>query len=577
MRFLINSAIILTIICLFIIFFGYFYYSKDLPNLEKLDQEVDKKIIQIDFSNDEIITTRGNSSRFEAKFYEFPEHLINAVIAIEDQKFFTHSGFDIMAIIRASYVNYRANSVKQGASTITQQVVKNLFLTPQRTFKRKIQELILSYQIEQKLSKEQILTIYLNKSYFGSGNYGIASASKYYFNKDVSKLTLRESALLAGLLKAPSKLSPKNDMKSAKIRANLVLKNMYEAGFIDDESNVKDDLIYKTNRLQRLYFGDFVFENFNQYLNNKDLKNKKIIVKTTLNQKIQEKLEDEINKFSDFYDKKLQKSEIAAIIMSKDGAILAMSGGKDYQKSQYNRAIYAKRQAGSLFKTFIYLTAFEKGFLPNDVFEDKKIELSNWLPNNYEDKYFGEVSLKTAFAKSLNSVSIQLAQKIGLKEIAKNARKLGISSKIDENDLSIALGTSSLTLFELTTAYSSIANDTTPIIPYYITEIYDGYENILYKRQSSGFEKIFSDSTINYSKEILREVVVNGTAKKANVKENIYGKTGTSQDYKDAWFIGFDDNYVIGIWIGNDDNSKTNNISGGTLPAELFAKIISRI
>ncbi len=576
MRFLLKLFIILFILSCFSLFFAYLYYSKDLPNIDEFIEKSDKNVVQINFSNGEIITKFSDFYYEDVEFYELPQHLIDAVISIEDNKFFSHSGFDISAIIRAFYINQKSKKIVQGASTITQQLAKMLFLTNERTFKRKIQELILAHKIEEKFTKEQILTMYLNKAYFGAGNYGISSACKYYFQKNVSQLNVKEAALLAGLLKAPSKLSPKNDKKLARDRANLVLNKMLENGFIDEKTLKSQKFSYSNNSLQKLYFADFVNVNFKEYLN-KNVLNQNLIINTTLNQEIQEMLENELNKFYDKNEKILQKSQIAAIIMNKDGAILAMSGGKNYQESQYNRAIYAKRQAGSVFKIFVYLTAFEKGFKPDDVFEDKKIEFSNWLPNNYEGKYFGKVSLKNAFAKSLNSVAIQLAKEVGLKDIAKNANKLGINSKINDNDLTTALGTAEVSLLELTTSYCSILNDAKPIISYSIAEILDKNQEVIYKRETSGFDAIFSEDTIKYGKEILREVVKNGTAKKLDIRENIYGKTGTSQNYRDAWFVGFDDDFVVGIWIGNDDNSATNKIKGGNLPVELSANIFDKL
>lgn len=580
MRFLLKLFTYSVIFALFIGFLAYFYYGAGLPEVEDFGKSDGKKVVQINFSNDEIITSYGNNNRLQAKFYELPAHLINAVISIEDQKFFTHHGFDLRAILRAFYINHKAGKIKQGASTITQQLAKMLFLSPEKTFSRKIQELILAFKIESHYSKEQIITLYLNHAYFGSGNYGIAEAAKYYFNKNVSALSLKESALLAGLLKAPSRLSPKNDSELAEERAEIVISNMIKWGFVD-RKNIKElneDIIYKTNRLQRLYFSDYVYSNFSEYLNKRDKKKKdKIIIKTTLNQRIQEKLESEMNEFTDYNSRRLKDSEIAVVIMDKNGAILALSGGRNYQKSQFNRAIYANRQAGSLFKTFVYLAAFQKGYIPQDIIEDKKIEFSDWLPNNYNKKYLGEVTLKEAFAKSLNSAAIQLAKKVKPKEIAKIAKKLGIVSKINKNDLTMALGTSSVNLLEITSAYSAILNNGSPVIPHSIISIQDKSDRILYSRQSSGFPSILNEETIRYTKEILRAAVSDGTAKYANISQKIHGKTGTSQDYRDAWFIGFDDRFTIGIWIGNDDNSKTENITGGDLPAKLFARIMGRL
>lgn len=578
-KFLLKAAFVLSLAGLIIGGLAFGYYYQDLPNIEDLEkQDAGKQVVEVNFSNSENIANFGDLYHNEVRFFELPQNLINAIVATEDRKFFTHGGVDPFAIIRASYVNHRAGRIVQGGSTITQQLAKLLFLSPERTFKRKIQEVILAIKLEKRLTKEQILTTYLNRAYFGAGNYGITSAAKFYFGKEVSQLNLKESALLAGLLKAPSKLSPKNSQENALDRTNVVLSNMIDAGYLDDGdlNELDKDIYYKTNRAQRLYFADYVNEQYADYLEKSDQK-KTLTITTTLDKYVQERLEAAVNKFSDDNAKRLQKSQISVVVMEKTGAIVGMIGGKDYQKSQYNRAVYAKRQAGSAFKTFVYLAAFEAGMAPDDKIEDKKINIGTWLPDNYDGKYFGEVTLKEGFAKSLNSVSIQLAQKVGTKEIAKLARKLGISSEIKANDLTISLGTTEVSLLELTTAYASIANDTKPVIPYSVLSIEDSERNILYQAESSEFDEITSTSSQKYIREILRAVIEDGTGKKADFSSSIYGKTGTSQDFRDAWFLGFDDRYIVGVWIGNDDNSPTANIVGGSLPAELFAKIISKI
>lgn len=578
-KFVIKWGIILSVLAAIALGGVIVYYCQGMPDIENLDRGTDKQVVQINFSNNNRITNFGDIYYDEAQFYELPQNLVNAVVATEDRKFFNHFGVDILAIVRASYVNHKAGKIVQGGSTITQQLAKLLFLNSERTLQRKIQEVILAFQLERRFTKEQIITIYLNRAYFGSGNYGVAAASKFYFGKSVSNISLNEAALLAGLLKAPSKLSPKNNQDSAEDRTNVVLSRMIEEGFIS-EKNIKEinqDISFKTNSSQKLYFADFIHDQYGEFLTKKDLNKKLISVSTTLDEKVQASLEDAVNKFVVNNSKKIDKSQIAVIVMKRDGACLGMIGGKDYQHSQYNRAVSAKRQAGSTFKTFIYLSAFEEGYEPRDVFEDKKVNIGEWLPDNYDKKYFGKVNLRDAFANSLNSVAIQLAQKINHQKIADIAIKLGITSPINRNDLTIALGTTEVTLYELTAAFASIANDGHPVIPYAISEIKDEDNNKLYIRESSGFPSVLSESTQEYAREILRAVVENGTGKKANISSEVLGKTGTSQAYRDAWFIGFDDNYVIGVWMGNDDNSSTQKITGGSLPAELFAKILKRL
>ncbi len=555
-----------------------FYYLKDLPSLSDLEAQNGKQIVQINYSNNDRITNRGEIYSSEVNYYELPQHLINAVIATEDRRFFKHHGVDIFGIMRASYVNHEAGRIVQGGSTITQQLAKLLFLKSERTTKRKVQEILLAIQLERNFTKEQILTFYLNRAYFGSGSYGIGNATKHYFGKDVAQLNLNEAALLAGLLKAPSKFSPKNNQNLAEDRANVVLKNMIDAGFLDEKnfSQLNQDASYKMDHSQKLYFADFVFEQFSEFLDKKNSKQNLLKITSTLDEKIQEKVEDILDEFVEKNSKKIGKSQIAVMLLSRSGAILAMSSGKDYQQSQFNRAIYAKRQAGSAFKTFVYLAAFENGFKIDDVLEDKKINVGAWLPENYENRYLGEVTLSQAFANSLNSVAVQLARKVGGNMVAKTAAQCGIMSPIDKNDPTIALGTTEVNLLELTAAYASVASGE-PILPYAILQIKNAADEVLYQRQSSGFEPIISLQAQEKIKKVLRQVVASGTGKNANVAENIYGKTGTSQNFRDAWFVGFNDDYVIGVWIGNDDNSPTNKITGGSLPAALFAEIVEKI
>jgi penicillin-binding protein 1A len=556
-----------------------FYYFQGLPTLDDLEKEAGKQIVQINYSNGELITNRGEIYANEVNYYELPQNLINALVAIEDRRFFSHFGIDVFGIARAFYVNQKAGRIVQGGSTITQQLAKMLFLSPERTMKRKIQEVLLAIQLERHFSKEQIITFYLNRAYFGSGNYGVNAAAKYYFSKDVAKLNLNESAMLAGVVKSPSNYSPKNNRKKAEERSNLVIKAMIEEGFLGEKNlaELDHDPNYISYRGVRFYFADFVYDQFEEFLEKKSNKEKSVIVTSTLDESLQMKMEDVLAEFIEANNRKLGKSQVAVIVMKKDGALLAMSGGNDYQQSQFNRSVYAKRQAGSAFKTFVYLAAFENGLQLDDVFEDKKVAIGSWLPENYNKNYLGKIDVREAFAESSNSVAVQIGHKVGANSIISTARKMGIISQIPKNDSTIALGTSEVSLLELTTAYATIANDGIPVIPYFITKIENDFGKLLYVRKTSGFDPIISKDALSNIKEVLREVVKSGTGKAANVADNIYGKTGTSQNFRDAWFVGFDDKYVIGIWIGNDDNSPTNKIVGGSLPAKLFGKIIEEI
>lgn len=553
-----------------------FYYFQGLPTLSDLEKEAGKRLIKINYANDNLLANRGEIYASKVNYYELPQNLINAVVAVEDRRFFSHIGVDVFGTARAFYVNRKAGRIVQGGSTVTQQLAKMLFLSSQKTVKRKTQEALLALQLERHFTKEQIITFYLNRAYFGSGNYGIAEAAKYYFAKDVAQLNLKECAMLAGILKSPSKYSPKNNRVNAEKRSEIVIKSMIDAGFLNEKnlSEFDHDPSYNSYRSQRLYFADFVNEQYGEYLSKADAEEKSIIIKSTLDEPLQRELEEILAEFIEDNLPKLGKSQIAIIAMKKDGAIVAMSGGNDYQQSQYNRAIYAKRQSGSAFKTFVYLAALQNGLKIDEVYEDKKINIGTWLPENYEKQYLGEISVKEAFAKSSNSVAIQIAKKVGNPLIIKAANDLGIISKIAKNDPTIALGTSEVSLLELTSAYATIANGGMTVLPYSIEKIENDLGKILYQRQSSGLEPVVSPENLADIKELLRAVVASGTGKNANVGDDIYGKTGTSQNFRDAWFIGFNDKLVVGVWIGNDDNSATNKITGGSLPAKLFAQII---
>ena len=574
-----------TILVIFLIFLilsliiaGIFaYYFINLPSLNELEDQNSKQIIRINYDNENLIINHSEIYQSEVNYYELPNHLINAVVAIEDRRFFNHHGIDITAIIRAYFANKKAGKIVQGGSTITQQLAKLLFLKPEKTFKRKIQEALLALQLEHKFTKEQILTFYLNRAYFGSNNYGVGNAAKKYFNKEVSQLNISESAMIAGLLKAPTLMSPKNNPELAKKRTKRVLSAMQECGYINknyEENFEQDEEFYREDKGLRFYFSDYVKKQIFEIINLENQQDKIIKVTTTLNEKLQNKLEKVINNFYENNILALIDSQIAVIIMNKNGEILGLAGGKNYQESQFNRATEAKRQAGSAFKTFIYLSALENGYQIDDIFSDKKVKINNWLPDNFNSNFQGKITMAQAFAQSSNSVAVQLSQKIGSKKIIKTARLCGITSPINQNDLTIALGTSEISLLELVSGYATILNNGVPVIPYAIKNIKNQDDKILFNYAKNDFDAVFLAKNIRDIKKLLRLTVEEGTAKEANVGYNIYGKTGTSQNYRDAWFIGFDDEKIIGVWIGNDNNSPTAKITGGSLPAKLFSQLI---
>lgn len=568
------------------------YYSKDLPDIKPSITKDNDTNIEILYSNGDEIKKYGDLNLDITNYAEFPLYLIDGLVATEDRKFFRHNGFDYFGIIRAMIVNLKSGYVKQGGSTITQQLSKMILQNSRKTLKRKIQELLLSFQLEKKLTKEEILTMYLNRAYFGAGQYGIQSAARFYFDKDVTQLDLEESAMLIGLLKAPSKYSPQNNPILAKERTKQIITNMYNAKLLSKEEfeDYLDRYFYSiieattnsTEKLsQELYFADWIKSQIPDYTREANIE-----IKTTLNKKIQTSIEKNISTFIKEQETKLKNSQIAVIVMASDGAVLGMTGGINYSKTEFNRAIHAYRQAGSAFKIFVFLAGIrEKNFTPDTMFNDEPVAVGSWFPENHGKKYYGNVSLKTAFAKSLNSVAIQVSEYSDVRNVAKIAKKMGIISKIDKNDPTIALGTTEVNLLELTSAYTVITNGGYAVIPYSITQIINkDNNNIIYNRKASSQLKILDRHEIDYMKEMMHEVVVSGTAKNAKIPELVFegrysigGKTGTSQDYSDAWFIGYANDYTIGVWIGNDDNSSMGRTTGGTLPSILWRKIVEDI
>ena len=592
------SILFFTIIAI-IIYLLYRYYNSTLPDIDNFLNTNNKYSVDILYSNNtNIIKSYNKLSINNLTFEEIPTNLINALIATEDRDFFKHNGIDFLGIIRAIIVNIKSGYLKQGGSTITQQLSKMILNDNKKTFKRKFKELILTKKIEDKLTKNNILTLYLSMSYFGAGKYGVKDAAKFYFNKNIQDLDLEECAMLVGLLKAPTKYNPTNNEQLAQSRTTQVILNMQKAGFIEENdifSYIIPDLNFSIinnlqNNAQNYFFSDWVYQQLNEIGINKNLN--KISILTTLDYNIQNKTINVIDKFIEKNKKQIDKSELAVLILNKQGEVISMIGGKNYNLSQFNRVLYANRQTGSLFKLFIYLTGFENGLKVNDVFIDEPIKVANWYPENNNSKYYGKITVKDAFALSSNSVAIQIADYFNINNVIKTAKKLGLISEF-KNDLTITLGSQESNLLDMTTAYATILNNGIPVFPYSIKYIIsDG--NIIYKRNISEKNSIFEKNVIEKMQYLLFSVIKDGTGKSAKIdslinktmaynmmhednKFFIGGKTGSTQNNKDAWFIGFANDIIIGIWFGNDDNSKTKGINGGNLPAKLWKEIVEEI
>jgi len=510
----------------------------------------------------------GQSIRFE----QLPKNLVNAVIVTEDRKFFEHIGIDFKGIARALVVNFKAGRIVQGGSTITQQLAKNLFLTPERSITRKIHEAILSLWLEFRFSKEQIFSIYLNRVYLGSGTYGVQAASEKYFNKKVEDLNLYECALIASLLKAPSKYNPISNSKLSEERTKKVLSNMALNGKIE----VKEyESIKKVSTFQNIseppkssrYFVDWLLPRVRSYLGeiNEDL-----IVRTTLDIELQRKAEESLSDVSKNFP---SANQSAIVVLDLNGGVLAMVGGRDYGDSQFNRVTQAQRQPGSAFKLFVYLAALEKGMRPEEIIEDSEVSIDDWSPKNYKKEFLGEISVAEAFSKSINTVAVKISEKTGRENVIEKAKSLGIKSEI-LNSPSLALGTSEVNLLELTNAYNVIANGGNGVWSYGVRLIENLEGELLYLRKGFGPGKVLEPNIIKDMTFLLTETIANGTGRKAKIDRPIAGKTGTSQSLRDAWFVGFSSDMVTGVWFGNDNDSPMKKITGGNAPAILWKEFM---
>ncbi|SKA36693.1 penicillin-binding protein 1A [Consotaella salsifontis] len=523
----------------------------------------------------ELLANRGITGGEAVSLNEMSPYLPEAVIAIEDRRFYSHYGVDPLGIVRAFVENMAAGSTVQGGSTLTQQLAKNIFLNPEQTIQRKIQEAILALWLEHKFTKDQILEMYLNRVYFGSGATGVDAAAHRYFGKSPADLSLGESALLAGLLKAPSRLSPARDPEAAKDRADVVLAAMLDEGFIN-----KDDyeaaLKMQPTRAKSYWSGA---ENYAADLVMKDLKDlvgevhEDVVVETTLDLGLEKEAEKAIRDTVNGATRNVSQGALVAI--DGTGAIRAMVGGRDYAESQYNRAVDAKRQPGSAFKPFVYETALEFGWRPETMVNDAPTKIGNWSPENYDRKYRGPVMLATALQHSLNTIAAQLTAAVGPEAVIQTAQRLGIQTALADN-ASIALGTSEVSLLELTSAYAPFANGGYLAKPHLVNRITTLSGKVLYERGAEVPPVVVSSDIVGMMNAMLTRVVAAGTGHKAALDGwQVAGKTGTTQDFKDAWFVGYTSNLTTGVWLGNDNGAKMKAVTGGTLPAEAWQKFMT--
>ena len=547
-----------------------------LPPIQSLEIPKRPPSIQIVDVNDRPLATRGDAGGAVLPLKELPSYVPQAFIAIEDRRFYQHFGVDLLGIARALIANILHRGVAQGASTITQQLAKNLFLTQERTVHRKLQEMLLALWLERKFTKTRILELYLNRVYFGSGAYGIEQAAQRYFGKPAKELSLPEAALLAGLVKSPSRLAPTRNFDGAEQRAQIVLAAMTDLGFIT-AAGEKAALTHPPHVVAHAgngsinYVADWVMDAINDVLGHVD---EDIVVKTTVDTSLQAEAEQALDGELAQKGAKSGVSQGALVAMTPDGAVRAMIGGRNYAESQFNRAVAAKRQPGSAFKPFVYLTALEHGLTPDTVRLDAPIKIKGWQPENYGHEYYGPVTLTQALAMSLNTVSVRLTMEFSPDAVIRTAYRLGIASKLEPN-ASIALGTSEVSPLELVSAYAPFANGGLAVVPHVIERITASNGKVLYARNEQPLGRIVEARYVAMMNEMMAQTLTIGTAHQATLPGwPAAGKTGTSQDFRDAWFIGYTARLVTGVWLGNDDGTPTKKVTGGALPVEIWSRFM---
>ncbi|MDG4718852.1 PBP1A family penicillin-binding protein [Thalassospira sp. FZY0004] len=550
------------------------FYGYGLPDKVSFEVASERKpsirVVSIDGAT---LATYGNRYGTPVEVQNLPEYVGQAFVSVEDRRFYDHFGIDVVGILRATWVNLTSGRIAEGGSTITQQLAKNLFLSPEKSFGRKIEEVLLAIWLEFKFDKQQILSLYLNRIYFGSGLYGIDAASRYYFGVDPRRLNLYDAAVLAGLPKAPSRYNPMVDPVKSAERANIVLDAMASTGALTTaradrakQSRVRTARSAKTGPGVR-YFSDWVLDRVRDYIGYID---QDLLVHTTLDSRLQEIAEFNLERALESNGAKAKHvSQGALLAMTPDGAVRAMVGGRDYFESQYNRVTQARRQPGSVFKLFVYLAGLDKSLGSNDWMRDVPIVIDGWEPRNFDRKNHGTMSIRDAVATSNNSIAVQMAMEVGLDKVIQKARDMGVSSPLAAEP-SLALGTSEVSMLELTGAYAIVANGGFAVFPHAVSKIVGRGGEILYERTDDFPVRLLNPLHAGEMNNMLSAVIAKGTGRNAIIDRPTAGKTGTTSDYRDAWFIGYSSDLVAGVWMGNDDGSPMDEVTGGGLPATLW-------
>ncbi|MEP3045809.1 MAG: PBP1A family penicillin-binding protein [Roseibium sp.] len=514
---------------------------------------------------------------------EIPDSLVKATLSTEDRRFFLHFGIDFLGTFRAMVENARAGGVVQGGSTLTQQLAKNLFLTNERSLSRKIKEAYLALWLEANLSKQEILKLYLDRAYMGGGVFGVTAAANFYFNKNVRELTLAESAMLAGLYKAPTKYAPHINLPAARARANEVLTNMVQAELLTEGQVIgarRNPALAVDRSQEQLpeYFLDWALDEVKKMArkNPSLAKDRILTVRTTLDPALQRQADIAVESVLRENGKIRDVGEAAMAAMAPDGGVVAMVGGRSYGESQFNRAVNALRQPGSSFKPFVYITAFMNGFSPTSIVPDRPIYIGNWTPRNYNRSYRGPVSLKLALTKSINTIPVRLSQSFGREKIIETSYAMGITHEL-ENSISLPIGSSEVTVIDMASSYSTFANGGLKASSYAILEVTNSEGEELYRRERDepDPERVLPEDKVHEMNDILVNVVEAGTARRARIDGVVAaGKTGTTNAYRDAWFVGYTGNFTAAVWFGNDDFTSTRRVTGGSLPAMAWQRFM---
>ena len=541
-----------------------------LPSFSDLKSSPNGQMIRVHAADGTVLVSMGPSYGQWLDYGQLPATMKTAMVAVEDRRFHSHLGVDPVGIVRSFYVRAIKGRFTQGGSTITQQLARNVFLTNDKTWTRKIREIILALALERKFTKDQILELYLNRVYFGGGAYGVDAASRKFFGHPADRLSLGEAAVISGLVKAPSNYSPTADAQAAIGRAGVVLEVMRDQGIITAEQAADaapDKIVFAPEPQQNSvrYFTDWALPQLDTMI---DATNGPIDVWTTLDLNMQRAADAAIVANTP------DGTQGALVSLDRDGAVRAMVGGKDYVGSIYNRATQAVRQPGSAFKLFVYLAALEAGHTAADMMVDKEVDIAGWKPRNSSRKFAGEMSLRTAFAYSVNTIAAQLGAEVGTGAIADMARRFGITTPINTNP-SMVLGTSDVRLIDMTRAFASVGGNGIAIAPYGITKVTTAVGDVLYEHRADTSHVLVAPQVAAQMIDLLQTAVNTGTAKAAQIGRPVAGKTGTTTSNKDGWFLGFSSGITTGVWMGRDDNKPVPGLQGGRNPARAFAQFMT--